>query len=564
MFLKLFFSAAGSLGAYALYQIFKLVYREFNSPLKSLPGPKSTHFFYGNLKDISNAENSVLHEQWVREYGSTLKYKGMGSYHASEIVFTSYKGFFGLTRLYTTDHKALNHFLTNSYIYQKPAPARYNLSRIVGPGILVAEGDVHRQQRKIMNPAFGAPQVRELTGIFIQKSIELRDIWAAQTANSGGSSRVDALTWLSKATLDIIGLAGKSTPYPPTESDSSFAGFNYNFNSLASEEQTELGAAFATTFQAGQTINTFRLLQVWFPLFRIVRTNVDRVMENSQAVMRRIGLQLLQESKNEMAESGTFEKGRARDLLSLLVRANTSKDLPASQRLSDEDVLAQVPTFLVAGHETTSTGTTWALFALTQNLAAQTRLRNELLAIETDEPTMDQLNALPYLDCVVRETLRIHSPVPASMRVATQDDIVPLAQPFTDIHGNVHETLKVKKGQTIMVPILALNRDPAIWGPDSMEFVPERWESEISNSIPGVWGHMLSFLGGPRACIGYRFSLVEMKALLFTLVRAFEFELAVPAADIGKKTSVVQRPIIRSDPKAGNQMPLIIKPYIRS
>jgi hypothetical protein len=55
-----------------------------------------------------------------------------------------------------------------------------------------------------------------------------------------------------------------------------------------------------------------------------------------------------------------------------------------------------------------------------------------------------------------------------------------------------------------------------------------------------------------------------MKALLFTLVRAFEFELAVPAADIEKKTSVVQRPIVKSEPEAGNQMPLIVKPYIRS
>ncbi|KAJ7253334.1 cytochrome P450 [Mycena haematopus] len=534
MFLKLLFSVAGSLGAYALYQIFKVIYQEFNSPIKFLPGPKSTHLLYGNL--------SVLHEQWVREYGSTLKYKGADSFHTCKI----------LTRLYTIDILALNHFLTNSYIYQKPAPARYNLSRIVGPGVLVAEGDVHRQQRKIMvmirviirngsrfrfqNPAFGAPQIRELTGIFVQKSIELRDIWASQIARSGESSRVDALTWLSKATLDIIGLAG----------------FNYNFNSLASEEQTELGAAFATTFQAGQRMNILRMLQIWIPAFRLIRTNVDRVMENSQAVMRRIGLQLLQESKDEMAQNGTFEKGRSRDLLSLLVRANTSKDLPASQRLSDEDVLAQVPTFLVAGHETT--GTTWALFALTQNLAAQTRLRNELLTLDTDEPTMDELNALPYLDCVVRETLRIHAPVPATMRVATQDDIVPLAQPFTDIRGIVHETLKVTKGQTIMIPILAMNRDPAIWGPDSTEFIPERWESEISSPLPGVWGHMLSFLGGPRACITAHshIFIFRMKALLFTLVRAFEFELAVP------------RPIIRSDPQAGNQMPLLIKPHIRS
>jgi hypothetical protein len=56
----------------------------------------------------------------------------------------------------------------------------------------------------------------------------------------------------------------------------------------------------------------------------------------------------------------------------------------------------------------------------------------------------------------------------------------------------------------------------------------------------------------------------RMKALLFTLVRAFEFELAVPASDIGKKTSVVQRPIVRSEPAAGNQMPLLIKSYVRS
>ncbi|KAJ6457452.1 cytochrome P450 [Mycena vitilis] len=531
MFSQLLFSFAGSLGAYAVYQILKLVYDELNSPLRHLPGPKSTHFLYGNLKDIDKAENSVLHEQWVEQYGSTLKYRI----------------FLGLTRLYTTDTKALNHFLTNSYIYQKPAPGRRALSRMVGPGVLVAEGDVHRQQRKIMNPAFGAPQVRELTGIFVQKSVELREILAAQTAKSG-VIRVDILSWLSKATLDIIGLAG----------------FNYNFNSLASENQTELAAAFSTIFYAGTRVNVLRILQMRFPVFRFIRSKLDRVMEKNQGVMRRIGLQLLQESKNEMAESGTFEKGRARDLLSLLVRANTSKDIPASQRLSDEDVLAQVPTFLVAGHETTSTATTWALFALTQNTAAQTRLRNELLAVSTEDPSMDELNALPYLDCVVRETLRLHAPVPATMRVATQDDVVPLSQPYTDTKGVVHETLRVKRGQTIVIPVLAMNRDKKIWGQDAMEFIPERWESEISNALPGVWGHMLSFLGGPRACIGYRFSLVEMKALLFTLVRAFEFELAVPVADIGKKTSIVQRPIIRSEPGGGNQMPLLIKPYIRS
>lgn len=76
-------------------------------------------------------------------------------------------------------------------------------------------------------------------------------------------------------------------------------------------------------------------------LIYMCRQKLDRALEKPQAVMQRIGLRLIQESKDEMAQSGTFEKGRSRDLLSLLVRANTAKDLPASQRLSDEDVLAR-------------------------------------------------------------------------------------------------------------------------------------------------------------------------------------------------------------------------------
>ncbi|KAJ7262670.1 cytochrome P450 [Mycena haematopus] len=534
MLLKLLVSVSGSLGIYALYEILKIAYGEFTSPIRQLPGPKATHWFYGNLKDIFKAETSVLHEQWVQEYGPTIKYKI----------------FLGMTRLYTTDTGALNHFLTNSNIYQKPESSRYVLAQMLGHGVLVAEGDEHRQQASFMNPAFGAAQIRELTEIFVEKSIELRDIWAGQVANANGAARIDILSWLSKATLDIIGLAG----------------FNYNFSNLSAEGTTELGAAFATIFQSGASANFFRVIQTLIPAFRIIPTKLDNTMASSRATMMRIGRKLLQDSSKEMAESGTFEKSRSRrDLLSLLVRANTSKDIPASQRLSDEDVLAQVPTFLVAGHETTSTATTWALFALTQNLPAQKRLREELLMVSTDNPTMDQLNELPYLDWVVRETLRIHTPVASTMRVATQDDVVPLATPIKDINGTVHDTLKITKGQTIMIPILAMNRDKTIWGPDAMEFIPERWESgSMSNSIPGVWGHILTFLGGPRACIGYRFSLVEMKALLFTLVRAFEFELAVPAADIEKKTSVVLRPIVKSEREAGNQMPLIVKPYIRS
>ena len=74
---------------------------------------------------------------------------------------------------------------------------------------------------------------------------------------------------------------------------------------------------------------------------------------------------------------------------------------------------------------------------MAQNVEAQTKLRNELLAVGTDDPSMDELNALPYLDAVVRETLRIHAPVRATVRVATQDDILPLGEPIKDKNGRI-------------------------------------------------------------------------------------------------------------------------------
>ncbi|KAF9464574.1 cytochrome P450 [Collybia nuda] len=528
-------SLVATLGAYAVYRVLRLYYEEYTSPLRDLPGPKSSSFIYGNIKDIWEAENSVLHEKWVQEYGKTIQYSG----------------FFGIRRLFTMDTKAINHVLMNSNDYQKPEAARYNLSRVVGAGVLVVEGDKHRQQRRVMNPAFGPAQVRELTGIFMEKAMQLRDIWGAQaTAAESGAARINVLSWLSRMTLDVIGLAG----------------FNYKFDALNSDpKQNELNSAFNTMFQSNTKMTVVPMLRAWFPLLRFLPTDRDAEIKTAQKTMTRIGHQLLRESKKANEKITEKSSWKARDLLSLLLRANMSTDLPEHQRMSDEDIVAEVPTFLVAGHETTSTGTTWALYALTQDMRVQTKLREELLAVDTDTPTMDELNALPYLDMVVRETMRFHAPVPSTIRVAMKDDILPLNTPFKDRKGVFHDGIRVRKGQMLLVPILALNRDKSIWGENSMEFLPERWETvpEAAGTIPGIWGNMLTFLGGPRACIGYRFSLVEMKALLFTLVRAFEFELAVPAKDIIKKQSIVQRPVLLTDVEGGNQLPLLIKPYQR-
>ena len=88
--------------------------------------------------------------------------------------------------------------------------------------------------------------------------------------------------------------------------------------------------------------------------------------------------------------------------------------------------LAEVPTFLVAGHETTATAMTWALYALCLNLAVQTKLREELYTLNTDAPSMDEIKTLTYLDWFIRETMRMYAPVPSTVRVAMRDDVLPM------------------------------------------------------------------------------------------------------------------------------------------
>jgi hypothetical protein len=117
----------------------------------------------------------------------------------------------------------------------------------------------------------------------------------------------------------------------------------------------------------------------------------------------------------------------------------------------------EIPTFLIAGHETTATATTWCLYALSLNPTVQQKLREELLKVDTEYPSMDEINALPYLDCVIRETLRVHAPVPSTIRVAMEDDVLPLSEPFVDKTGKtLSEVMYVYALAAMALPLIPI------------------------------------------------------------------------------------------------------------
>ncbi|KAI0318463.1 cytochrome P450 [Amylostereum chailletii] len=405
---------------------------------------------------------------------------------------------------------------------------------------------------------------------------QLRDIWlakASQTSRKDGKLQLDAFKWLNKATLDIIGLTG----------------FNYSFNALRLPDGQidELYEAIVTAGSAESSSPLFRSLQLIFPPARLIivtsyeqPTTYTRNAKRSLDVVHRIGNRLVSEKKaavlNEAGGKRTIAKDdiEGHDLLSLLIKANMAADMPDSMRLTDAEVRDQVPTFLAAGHETTSTAVSWTLFALSTHKSVQAKLREELLSVTTDTPSMDELGSLRYLGYVVQEALRLYAPVPVSQREATQPEVVPVATPFVDANGETQYSIRLNAGDVINIPIhalngsivinipiRALNRSIDIWGEDAREFRPERWEHlpEAVQTMPGVFSHILTFLGGTRACIGFRFSIVEAQALLFTLIRAFEIELAVSPDEIIRRTMLVGRPWV-DGALTGPQLPLLIRP----
>ncbi|KIY47946.1 cytochrome P450 [Fistulina hepatica ATCC 64428] len=178
---------------------------------------------------------------------------------------------------------------------------------------------------------------------------------------------------------------------------------------------------------------------------------------------------------------------------------------------------------------------------------------------------MDELNALPYLDRVVRESLRVYSPVCNTARIADADDVIPLSRPIVDKRGVQRHEIRIKRGLNIQIPIQIMNKDPDVWGDDAKEFRPDRWivPPEGAKTMPGVWGNQMTFLGGPHSCIGYRFALTEIKIALFVLLRAFNFETTLREEDLMRKDTMTQQPVLRSAPQSGSQLPLTIRPIAR-
>ncbi|CAG8665287.1 16113_t:CDS:2, partial [Cetraspora pellucida] len=269
---------------------------------------------------------------------------------------------------------------------------------------------------------------------FVQAGHKLKDIWIKQIDNNK-EEKITITESIPKITLDVIGLVG----------------FNYEFNSITSE--SELAHAYKLLVNYNRS-PLYMVLVNLFPFIRKLPTSYNVKYFNSLKTINDVSEKLVTDQKNSPV--------RGTDLLSLLIKSNDN--LPVDEQLTHSELISQVMTFLISGHETNSITLSWALYFLAKNPDTQDRLRKELSDVLTDRdyyPTVDEIEQLKYLDCVSKETLRVTPPVSGLLRCTSKDEIM---------NGYL-----IPKQTRLWIPIYAIHHDPLIWGDDADDFNPARW-----------------------------------------------------------------------------------------
>lgn len=462
-----------------LWSVF--IYRPLLSPFKNLPQPPG-NLIFGQTYRILREDVGEPMRDWMENVPNDGLIKYTMRLHE---------------RLMVTSPKMLSEILnTHNYDFSKPAHFRLAFSRFLGSGLFLAEGEEHKQQRKIMMPAFSYRRIQDLYPVFWAKSQEMVDCLlksstveepsaptdAEVSARNSGS--VEVGEWASRATLDIIGLAAMGR----------------DFNSLR-DPQNELSSIYRKVFAPPKTSRCTQILGMILPtwLLRIVATN--REMNEAHESIKRVCQKLISERRRAREEKGTVYEV---DLLSALLDSDS---------FSDQDLVYQMMTFLAAGHETTAVTLMWAIYLLCVNPEVQQKLHNEVRSVipsRKDGAIAGKLDRCRYLNGFCMETLRLCSPVARTQRIAVRDTI--LGDQF------------VPKGTVVVLPVLAINTSTKMWGTDAMDLKPERWIESEGGGAESNYSFM-SFLHGPRSCIAQRFAMAEFACLLAAWVGTFKSRL---------------------------------------
>nr|XP_015926218.2 cytochrome P450 4C1 [Parasteatoda tepidariorum] len=382
----------------------------------------------------------------------------------------------------------------------------------LGTGLLTSTGKKWRYRRKLLTPTFHFRILEDFVPVFSDQS----HILVSRLRKLEKDSWIDVVPLITSCTLDII--------------CETAMGVRINVQSGGCKEYVQAIHEIGNIF-------LFRILRPWlYPNFIFKITPSGRKFFKNVDVIHRFTRKVIKEKKSEMLENNQLTKEwdvilndspsntkRRRAFLELLLEHHIN-----DPSFTEEDIREEVDTFMFEGHDTTAMAISWALYFVGLDKLVQKKIQEELDEIfqgdNEREIERDDLVRMKYLECVIKETLRLHPSVPF-------------------IGREVRENFKVldyeiEKGSVCFIFPFMLHRDPESF-PDPEKFDPKRFFPEnITGRHPYAF---VPFSAGPRNCIGQKFALMEEKTVLANIFRSFEVSSKDPRDKVSVTPSLVAR-----------------------
>ncbi|XP_058240637.1 cytochrome P450 4V2 [Hemibagrus wyckioides] len=376
----------------------------------------------------------------------------------------------------------------------------------LGTGLLTSTGNKWRSRRKLLTPTFHFSILND----FLEVMNEQAEVLVDRLDDHAGKKPFNCFSHITLCALDIIceTAMGKKI-YAQSNQDSEYVHSVYRMSDLISKRQRKpwYWPDFAFHyFGDGKEHNH---------CLKILHTFTESVIRERE-VYGYHDMESDSESK--------LGKKKRRAFLDMLLKT-TDED---GNKLTHQDIREEVDTFMFEGHDTTAAGMNWAIHLLGAHPEIQRKVQQELYEVfgDSDRPINNEdLKKLRYLECVIKEALRIFPSVPFFARTICED---------THING-----YKVPKGVNVIILTYALHRDPRFF-PEPEEFRPERFLPEnTAGRNPYCY---IPFSAGLRNCIGQRFALMEEKVILASILRSFNIVSCQKRDDLKPHGDLVLRP----------------------
>ncbi|KAJ2949961.1 hypothetical protein O0L34_g11284 [Tuta absoluta] len=456
-------------------------YCYYGRKLSEIPGPRRWPLI-GNAVETAflNPETAFTYARRCRMYGPISK---LTSFLVSVVNIS--------------DPDYVEKLLSTYRYNDKKTP--YNFMRTwLCEGLLVSNGEKWKQRRKLLTPAFHFEILKSFCSTFNEQAERFLQLIDKETEEEC----IDITPLISRTTLNVMCETSMGTSVHSKDSESTIEKY---FNAL---------------FIFGNIIQK-RIVTVWLhfdwvhKLLPLARTEKKLVADMHALTNKVIQDRRNLRDNNDVDGSVNGEVSSKKPRLAML---DHLLELEKEGKIDENGIREEVDTFMFEGHDTTSSALSFMIMRIANETKVQDRIYKELHQIFGDSqrvPTIEDLNQMRFLDCCIKESLRLYPGVPLIARYISED---------INLGGYT-----VPQGAVAFIHVYDIHHDPDLY-PDPEMFDPDRFLPEkCAGRHPFAY---IPFSAGPRNCIGQKFAMYEIKTLMSSLLRRYRLEAVTRPQDV--------------------------------